>query len=161
FISRLKENANPEITATLRPWRGRSVPLVGPRLRDVIARRRREVLDVEVAFRHRAYGGRQSGARRSLRLVGVRNDDTGRYHLYLTNIPPDRLTAEQVARVYAGRWQIGASRQGRITQSVKDRPRLTDSKPRSTGGAVARKQDGQALRQHSRKGGCATLQVAM
>lgn len=108
FISRLKENANPEITATLRQWRGRSVPLVGERLRDVIERLQRETLDVEVevAFRRRAYGGRRSGARRGLRLVGVKNEDTGRYHLYVTNIPPERLTAEQVARVYAGRWQI-------------------------------------------------------
>jgi IS4 transposase len=139
------------------------VPLVGRRLRDVVRRLRCEVLDVEVevAFRRRGYAGGRSGARRRLRLVGVRNQETGRYHLYVTNIAPERLTAEQVARVYTGRWQIGASRQGRITQSVRDRPRLTDSKPRSTGGAVARKQDGQALRQHSRKGGCATLQVAM
>ena len=108
FISRLKENANPEITAILRQWRGRSVPLVGERLRDVIERLQRAVLDVEVevAFRRRVYAGSRSGARRSLRLVGVRNEDTGRYHLYVTNIPPERLTAEQVARVYAGRWQI-------------------------------------------------------
>ena len=83
------------------------------------------------------------------------------YTVLVTNVSRRVLTARQVAEVYRLRWQIGASRQGRITQSVKDRPRLTDSKPRSTGGAVARKQDGQALRQHSRKGGCATLQVAM
>jgi IS4 transposase len=108
FISRLKENANPEITATLRQWRGRSVPLVGERLRDIIEHLQREVLDVEVevAFRRRVYAGSQSGAHRSLRLVGVKNVETGRYHLYVTNIPPERLTAEQVARVYAGRWQI-------------------------------------------------------
>ena len=31
--------------------------------------------------------------------------------------------------------------------------------PRSLEGAVARKQDGEALRQHSLKGGCATHQV--
>lgn len=108
FISRLKENANPSITAMLRQWRGRSVALVGERLRDVIERLQREVLDVEVevAFRRREYLGSRSGARRALRLVGVRNTDTGRYHLYVTNIPPDRLTAEEVARVYACRWQI-------------------------------------------------------
>ena len=108
FISRLKENANPQITATLRHWRGRRVPLVGEWLRDVIERLQREVLDVEVevAFRRREYLGSRSGARRSLRLVGVRNTDTGRYHLYVTNIPPDRLGAEEVARVYACRWQI-------------------------------------------------------
>jgi IS4 transposase len=108
FISRLKENANPQITAALRQWRGRNVPLVGERLRDVIARLKREVLDVEVevAFRRREYLGSRAGARRTLRLVGVRNPDTRRYHLYVTNIPPDRLTAEDIARVYASRWQI-------------------------------------------------------
>jgi IS4 transposase len=108
FISRLKENANPAIIATLRQWRGRSVTLVGERLRDVIQRLQREVLDVEVevAFRRREYLGIRSGARRTLRLVGVRDTDSGRYHLYVTNIPPDRLTAEEVARVYACRWQI-------------------------------------------------------
>src|SRR3990172_8060870 len=57
------------------------------------------------------------------------------------------------------RWQVGVSSEGRITQSVHVRPRPTDPKPRSLGGAVARKQDGEALRQHSLKGGCATLQV--
>ena len=36
----------------------------------------------------------------------MKNEDTGRYHLYVTNLAPARLTAEQVARVYAGRWQI-------------------------------------------------------
>ena len=108
FISRLKENANPEITAALRQWRGRNMPLVGERLRDVIARVKREVLDVEVevVFRRREYLGRRTGARRTLRLVGVRNTDTGRYHLYVTNIPPDRLSAEDIARVYTSRWQI-------------------------------------------------------
>jgi putative transposase len=106
FISRLKENANPRITATLH--QGRRLPLVDQRLQDVLARLRRDVLDleVEVAFRRREYRGCQSAARRRLRLVGVRNADTGRYHLYVTNIPPDRVTAEQVALVYTSRWQI-------------------------------------------------------
>jgi len=108
FISRLKENANPEITGLLRETRGCRVPLVGRRLREVVRRLRCEVLDVEVevAFRRRGYAGSRSGARRRLRLVGVRNQETGRYHLYVTNIAPERLTAEEVARVYTGRWQI-------------------------------------------------------
>jgi len=69
------------------------------------------------------------------------------------------LTAEQAALKYKELWQVGASSQGRIIQSVKVRPRLKDSGPRSLEGAVARKQDGEALRQHSLKGGCATHQV--
>ena len=55
--------------------------------------------------------------------------------------------------------EIGAPMEGRIRQSVEVRPRLKDSGPCSVGGAVAREQDGEALRQHSLKGGCATLQV--
>ena len=46
---------------------------------------------------------------------------------------------------------IGVSREGHINKSVKVRPRLKDSRPRSLGGTMARKQDGGALRQHLRK----------
>ncbi|MBI3926959.1 MAG: transposase [Armatimonadetes bacterium] len=38
--------------------------------------------------------------------MGVRNDDTGAYHLYLTNIPADRLSPEDIARTYAARWEV-------------------------------------------------------
>ena len=38
FVSRLKANANPRIVAVHRQWRGASVPLVGEKLQDVIAR---------------------------------------------------------------------------------------------------------------------------
>jgi hypothetical protein len=73
-----------------------------------------------------------------------------------TNTP---LTAEQIALKYKELWQVGVSRQGRIIQSVEVRPRLKDRGPRSWEGAVAREQDGEALRHHSLKGGCATYQV--
>ena len=36
----------------------------------------------------------------------MRNTDSGRYHLCVTNTPPDRLTAKDIARVYTSRWQI-------------------------------------------------------
>lgn len=44
-----------------------------------------------------------------------------------------------------GRW---ACPEGHISKSVKVRPRLKGSRPRSLGGIMARKQDGEALRQH-------------
>src|SRR2546425_5812349 len=58
FISRLKENANPEITATLRQWRGRRASLGGGRPRGGIQRLRRANLGVEggVALPRRADG---------------------------------------------------------------------------------------------------------
>jgi len=93
----------------------------------------------------------------ALRRVSYVDLDTNKRFVYLTNI--FTVSAKTVADIYKQLWQVGASSQGRIIQSVKVRPRLKDSMPRSLEGAVARKQDGEALRQHSLKGGCATHQV--
>jgi IS4 transposase len=108
FISRLKQNANPLITGVLRDGTPNGVRLVGARLQEVLGRLRRAEFDVEVEveFQRREYGGRRSRARMRLRLVGVRNPETGGYHLYVTNIPAERLSASQVAAAYAARWQI-------------------------------------------------------
>jgi putative transposase len=108
FLTRLKDGANPLITAVHRTWRGRSVPLVGERLQNVIGRLQRQALDVEVElkFKHRSYRGRSTTGRLRVRLVGVRDERTGEYHLYVTNIPVDKLEAEDVAKTYAARWLI-------------------------------------------------------
>jgi IS4 transposase len=39
-------------------------------------------------------------------MVGVRNPKGEGYHLYLTNVPPERLSAEDIAATYAARWTI-------------------------------------------------------
>jgi len=108
FVTRLKTSSNPRITATHRRWRGRAVAVVGKRLQDVLSRLQRSVLDVEVkvTFRRRRYRGRRSRASRTFRMVAVRNEKTGTYHTYLTNVPPDRLSAEDVALAYRARWQM-------------------------------------------------------
>jgi IS4 transposase len=108
FLTRLKNNANPTIVAAHRRWRGASVPLVGQKLQDVIARLQREEIDVdiEVQFKRRKYAGKRSSARQRFRLVGLRNDDTGGYHLYVTNLPADRFDAKAVAAIYRARWTI-------------------------------------------------------
>jgi hypothetical protein len=73
-----------------------------------LGRLKREVLDVEVelAFRRRAYNGKSSAGRARFRLVGVRNPKGESYHLYLTNVPPEKLGAEDIAATYASRWTI-------------------------------------------------------
>ena len=108
FIVRLKQNANPLVVAAHRFWRGRSVPLVDRRIRDVLGSLRRQVVDVEVdlGFQRRAYGGKRRRDHERFRLVGVRDQKTGAYHLYLTNIPPEKLSAEDIAQTYAARWAI-------------------------------------------------------
>ena len=107
FITRLAANADPCIVATHRQWRGRSIELVGQRLREVAGRVKRDILDVEVegAFKRRVYGGIRRTARRGLRLVAVRLPDSSAYRFYLTNIDPDSLDAHCVAQTDAARWQ--------------------------------------------------------
>jgi len=93
-----------------------------------------------------------------LRRVSYLDVETRKRFKFLTN--NFTLPALIIAQIYKCRWQVGVSSQGHIVQSVRDRPRPKDSGPRSLGGVVARKQDGGALRQHTRKGVCATHQVA-
>ncbi|MGQ0535229.1 MAG: IS4 family transposase [Methanobacteriota archaeon] len=108
FVSRPKDNADPFVTRLIRTVRGNSLPVEGERLRDVLPRLKRGVLDVEVevSFRRRAYGGSTSGATRTLRVVAVLNDGTGEYHVYVTNRSPDEFSAEDVAALYGARWEI-------------------------------------------------------
>ena len=108
FVSRLKAHANPTIVAGIRRHRGRAVELVGQKLRDVVGRLQRDVLDVMVTvrFERRRYAGRVHRATQSLRVVGLRDPETGAHHLYVTNVPPDKLTAEDIRATYALRWQV-------------------------------------------------------
>lgn len=108
FLTRLKKNANPHIVGVNRKHRGRAVNVVGKRLHEVLGRLDREIIDVnvEVEFSRRVYAGRRRRARRVFRVVGILNPSTKEHHLYITNVPADRLTAEDVGIVYSLRWQI-------------------------------------------------------
>jgi len=108
FVSRLKGRINPVIVADHGSGRGRSVDLVGQRLRDVEPLLKRKVVDLQVEVEHkrRAYRGKRSRETLSLRLIGLWNEDTACYHWYVTNISTDRLSAEEIGAVYRFRWQI-------------------------------------------------------
>ena len=108
FLSRLKSSANPTVVSVNRTHRGRKIELEGEKLQDVLAKLKREVLDVniEVRVQRRRYNGRRRTVRRVFRLVGVRDANTDKYHLYVTNIAPEDLGAEDVQRTYALRWTV-------------------------------------------------------
>lgn len=108
FLTRMKKNANPLIVGVNRSWAGRSRDVVGVKLQDALPGLRRSVLDVQVRlkFKKRTYRGKQSWTTRDFRLVALRNEESGRYHVYLTNIPVEDLDAEQVGETYALRWQV-------------------------------------------------------
>lgn len=108
FVSRVKASSNFRIIKANRTWRGRGAEVVGKKIQDVLPKLRREVLDVNVELRvkRRAYGDRQSTVSKIFRLVAVRNDEAKRYHLYLTNVSGDVLSAEEVTKAYAARWEV-------------------------------------------------------
>ncbi len=108
FLSRVKGNADPTFVRSLKVHRGRAVELEGKRLSEVLPRLHREVLDaeVEIVFRRRSYRGTSHGDTLVCRLVGVWDEEHREYHLYLTNVGSDVLTAEEVAALYGLRWQI-------------------------------------------------------
>lgn len=108
FLTRLKANANPRIGGIHRTHRGQAIPVVGEKLRDIADGLKREILDVtvDVRFKRRSYNGRARSDWQALRVVGIRDPQTGTYHFYITNIPPDKLTAEDIRSTYALRWQV-------------------------------------------------------
>ena len=69
------------------------------------------------------------------RLEGVEGSESI-YRLLTTILDHEKTPAAELAALYHERWEIGASREGRITQSVEVRPRLRDSRPCSLEGAV-------------------------
>jgi len=61
---------------------------------------------VEVSFKPQAYRGQRSSDTATFRLVGLRNEATGEYHCYLTNLPAKRFSPTEVASLYWARWEI-------------------------------------------------------
>src|SRR6056297_2313859 len=108
FVSRLKQNANPVITAELREWRGRAIPLEGKQLRAVLNDLDRKYIDVEVEveFKRGPYNGTQSLDTKRFRVVGVRNEDDDDYHLYITNLPREEFLPSDLAEIYRCRWEV-------------------------------------------------------
>ena len=102
-------NADPCIVATHGQWRGRSIELVGKRLKEVAGRLKRR------RPRRRSRGGVQASRvwRHPPQPLGdvcawLRCDcpRAAKYRFYLTNIDPESLDAHSVAQTYAARWQI-------------------------------------------------------
>jgi len=108
FVSRLKPNANPLITAELREWRGRAIPLEGEQIQSVIDDLQRQYIDVEVevTFKRRVYEGTRSMDTKRFRIVGVRDEDADDYHLYITNLPRAEFKPEEIGLLYRARWEV-------------------------------------------------------
>ena len=108
FISRLKNGVNPLIIKTNSVCRGRSIDIEGKRLNEILDKLTRQVIDVEVdiVFKRRKYNGKQSKDVKRFRLIAIYNIEDEKYHVYITNIPSDRLDTKDIAVLYSARWEI-------------------------------------------------------
>jgi len=106
FVSRIKDNANFEIVEELRTWRGNSIPLEGESLQAVLDDLQRREIDVRITLSFERKRGSGASATRTFRLVGLRNAETGEYHLYLTNLPREEYRAPDIAQLYRARWEV-------------------------------------------------------
>jgi IS4 transposase len=108
FISRLKDNANPLITGVHGKCRGRSIKLVGKRLQEVLPHLKRKSFDVEVDLKvkRREYSGKRNVVTKGFRVAGIWDEKSRAYHIYVTNVPPESLDAQDVARTYRCRWEV-------------------------------------------------------
>jgi putative transposase len=102
-LMRLKGGASPTIVGVRHGLRnGAAAVRAGLRLDDqtLVASASRTTIDVDAAFT-----GRQRG-RIVLRVVAVLNRETDAYHWYVTSLPAEEFSPEEVAALYALRWVI-------------------------------------------------------
>jgi putative transposase len=108
FVSRHKPDADPLFVRSLKVHRGASIDLEGKHLSEVLPRLERGVLDaeVELVFARRIYRGKHASDTLRCRMVALWDEAHREYHLYVTNLGPEVLCAEEVGRLYAMRWEI-------------------------------------------------------
>lgn len=109
FITRLPASFRPVVTAVNRRHRGRSRGLVGRVLSDELAKLKRAIIDVNCAFniRVRGYAGlRGRRFQHDFRVVAIWQPEHHRYLTFVTNLPADVFSPEQVAEFYRLRWEV-------------------------------------------------------
>jgi len=109
FVSRIKKNMNPVIVSIeegvlkskregfIRKTVGECIEQLSGKDVDAI---------VKIAFKRRAYKGKQKNDEMKVRLVAVYNEEEEKYHIYITNIQKDVLNAKDIAKLYGARWDI-------------------------------------------------------
>ena len=110
FVSRLKGNVNPLIIDAYTTCTVNNIDVKGKHLNEILPNLKGEVLDVEVEipFKKPNYNGKSKTRMDSerFRLIAVYNIEAEKYHIYLTDISPDVLGPEDIAKLYGARWDI-------------------------------------------------------
>jgi IS4 transposase len=109
FVSRIRKNMDPVIV-----YIEEGVPktkrdgFIGKTVNECIGQLPGKDIDaiVKIAFKRRAYKGKQKNDEMRVRLVAVYNEEEEKHHIYITNIQKDVLNANDIAKLYVARWDI-------------------------------------------------------
>lgn len=104
FLSRLKTNCALLISKDLRTGAGRRAQVQGQKLCEVLKRLKSKHFEFEVEVPVELRSGRIITYR--WRALGEFNEETGKYHVYLTNAPATMIEVEDARQLYALRWQV-------------------------------------------------------
>ncbi len=104
FLSRLKKNCALVIKADLRTGPGRRARVQGLPLKQALELLKSKTFEFIVEVPVELRSGRT--VTYQWRALGERNDETGEYHVYLTNAPAKMLMCEDARELYRLRWQV-------------------------------------------------------
>jgi IS4 transposase len=99
-LMRLKDNANPKVV-TVREGIRRPRASEGSKLKEVQTCKTASQFDLDAEFKCS-----QIAETVTMRVVGLWNPETQRYHRYVTNLPSDKFTVEELFTLYRQRWII-------------------------------------------------------
>ena len=109
FISRIRKNMDPVIVSIEEGvHKTKREAFIGKTVNECIEQLSGKDVDaiVKIAFKRRAYKGKQKNDEMKVRLVAVYNEEEEKYHIYITNIQKDILNAKDIAKLYGARWDI-------------------------------------------------------
>lgn len=98
-LSRLKSSSKPTVVEVYHGVRSPKAS-VGMPFKDIIFTRSQPTFDLKARFSTKWNGPRD------FRIVGVRNEETGDYHCYVTSLPPEEFSPQEIADIYSLRWVI-------------------------------------------------------
>ncbi len=99
ILSRLKTSTNPTVVEVYHGVRSPKAS-VGMKFKDIVFTQSRSTFDLKATF------SSKDNDPRDFRIVGVYNEEAGKYHCYVTDLSPDDFSAEEIADIYRLRWVI-------------------------------------------------------
>jgi len=108
FVSRMKSNANPGILSLNKGCKLDEERIKGLKLSEILKGLNKEILDAKVVIQYIKTGGKRKREliMEEFRLIAIYNQDDEKYHVYITNISDELLTAKDITDLYRGRWEI-------------------------------------------------------